>query len=76
MLFSSLDTINMKINPDRHQSIHSFVKPPKVYHTSEQQIFVVTNYLKSTVDALDKFSNSLNNAFGIKFRQLKFRLHE
>ena len=24
MLFSSLDTINMYINPDRHQSIHSF----------------------------------------------------
>ena len=39
MLFSSLDTINMKINFDRHQSIHSFFKPPKVYHTSEQIVW-------------------------------------
>ena len=41
MLFSSLDTINMHIIPDRHQSIHSFFKSPKKQLTNEQLIFVV-----------------------------------
>ena len=47
MLFSSLDTINMYINPDRHQSIPSFFKTRKMQLTSEQRIFVVANYLRT-----------------------------
>ena len=39
--------INMQINPDRYQSIYSFFKTPKMQFTSEQRIFVVTNYLKT-----------------------------
>ena len=47
MLFSSLDTINMKINHDRHHSIHLFFKTPKMQLTSLLQIFVVTNNLRT-----------------------------
>ena len=46
-LFSCLGTINMKINLDRHQSIHSFYKPPKMQLRNEQRIFGDTNYLRT-----------------------------
>ena len=46
-LFTSLDTINIEINHDRHQLIHSFFKTPKMQLTSEQRIFVVTNDLRT-----------------------------
>ena len=47
MLFRSLDTINMQINPELHQSIHSFFKTHKMQLSSEQRIFVVTIYLST-----------------------------
>ena len=67
MLFSSLYTIIMQINPDRHQSIHSFFKTRKIQLTSEQGIFVVTNYLRtrSFKEVQQLFEQHL------KFRQLK-----
>ena len=47
MLFSILDTINMGINSDHHQSIYSFFKTPKIVLTSKHLIFMVTNYLRT-----------------------------
>ena len=35
------------MNPDRHQSIHSFFKTLKMQLTSEEWILVVTHYLKT-----------------------------
>ena len=37
----------MQINPDRHQSVYSFFKAPKMQLTSELRIFVVTHYLRT-----------------------------
>ena len=69
MLLSSLDTINMYINPDRYQSIHSFSKPPKMQLTSEQRIFVVTHYLKTT--RFKEVQQHFELRFGSEFRKLK-----
>ena len=35
------------MSPDRHQSIYSFFRTSKMQPTSEQRIFVVTNYLRT-----------------------------
>ena len=60
------------IKSDYYQSINSFLKTPKMQLTSEQEIFVITNYnYLRTIEALKRLNNSFNNAFGIEFRQLK-----
>ena len=46
MLFRNMG-FQLQINFDRHQSIHSFFKTPKMQLTSKLLIFVVTNYLRT-----------------------------